>query len=235
MDTASKNRSFPIAAPKAHCPAATAGRKTTAIVLLLCAALALAIPAQPQPATQPPATEKGIASYYAGKFQGHLTANGEIFDTNRFTAAHKTLPFNTIVLVTNDRTGKGVLVRINDRGPFVAGRIIDLSRVAADAIDIVGLGVEEVTVEVIELGDGKTYHRSGPPSHTVTIQIGAFGDAENARRVLLLLESHRLKPVLEQSDTGLTRVLLPDIQTGDLKLTRLKLAGLGMTDVLVRK
>ncbi|MBN1685612.1 MAG: septal ring lytic transglycosylase RlpA family protein, partial [Spirochaetales bacterium] len=117
----------------------------TALVLVLSASLTFAAPARPQQSAEPPYVEKGIASYYAGKFQGRLTANGEIFDTNRFTAAHKTLPFNTIVKVINDRTGDSVLARINDRGPFVEGRIIDLSRAAADTIDMVGIGLEQVT------------------------------------------------------------------------------------------
>ena len=179
--------------------------------------------------------ERGIASYYAGKFQGRLTANGEIFDTNLFTAAHKTLPFNTIVKVTSDLTDESVLVRINDRGPFVAGRIIDLSRAAAEAIEMVGRGLAPVTVEVIAPGDGKTYHRSGPPSGTVSIQIGVFGDEKNARKVKEMLESSRLKPVLEAAGGGLTRVVLPGISTSDLELTRLTLASLGFTDVLIRR
>jgi rare lipoprotein A len=207
----------------------------TALVLVFSVGFIFVEQIQAEQLTQPSASETGLASYYAGKFQGRLTANGEIFDTNRFTAAHKTLPFNTIVKVTNARTGKSVLVRINDRGPFVPGRIIDLSRAAADAISMVGVGLETVTVEVVEFGDGRTYHKSGPPSDTVTIQIGAYGDEENAHRVLLLLESHRLAPVLEKSAGGLTRVILPDVYTGDLKLTRLKLADLGLTDVLVRR
>ncbi len=180
-------------------------------------------------------SEQGIASYYAGKFQGRLTANGEVFDTNLFTAAHKTLPFNTIVKVTNDLTGKSAFVRINDRGPFVAGRIIDLSRAAAEAIGMVGSGLVSVTVDVIAAGDGKTYHKTGPPSGTVSIQVGAFGDEKNARRVKEVLESNRLLPVLETAGGGLTRVILPGIFAGDLELMRLKLAGLGFTDVLIRR
>jgi rare lipoprotein A len=180
-------------------------------------------------------SEQGIASYYAGKFQGRLTANGEIFDTNLFTAAHKTLPFNAIVKVTSDLTAKSVLVRINDRGPFVAGRIIDLSRAAAEAIEMVGMGLAQVTVEVIVPGDGKTYHRTGPPSGTVSIQIGAFGDEKNALKVKAILESSWLSPVLETAGGGITRVILPDIPTGNVELTRLTLASLGFTDVLIRR
>ena len=161
------------------------------VIFLILASLALTAPLF--------SLEQGIASYYAGKFQGRLTANGEIFDTNLFTAAHKTLPFNTIVKVTSDLTTKSVLVRINDRGPFVAGRIIDLSRAAAEAIEMVGSGLAPVTVEVIAPGDGKTYHKTGPPSGTVSIQIGAFSDEKNAHQVKEVLETNLLKPVLLQN------------------------------------
>lgn len=88
----------------------------------------------------------GKASYYADSFNGKLTANGEKFRQRKLTAAHKTLPFGTVVKVTNLKNGKTVRVRINDRGPFVHGRIIDLSKRAARKIDMVQQGVTEVKV-----------------------------------------------------------------------------------------
>jgi rare lipoprotein A len=90
--------------------------------------------------------EKGKASYYADKFNGRKTASGQIFDQSKTTAAHKTLPFGTQVTVKNLNNGKRVNVTINDRGPFVAGRIIDLSKNAAYQIDMVNAGV--ATVEI---------------------------------------------------------------------------------------
>lgn len=93
---------------------------------------------------------KGGASYYADKYEGRKTANGEIFSQKKFTAAHKTLKFGTVVKVTNQENNKSVEVRINDRGPYVSGRIIDLTRAAAEAIDMVKSGVAQVTVEVIK-------------------------------------------------------------------------------------
>jgi rare lipoprotein A len=92
-------------------------------------------------------TETGKASYYADKFNGRKTANGEVFYNSKLTAAHKTLPFGTKVKVTNLRTGKSVKVRINDRGPFVAGRSIDLSKSAAAKIGMVGEGVGNVKLK----------------------------------------------------------------------------------------
>lgn len=92
-------------------------------------------------------TETGSASYYSDSFNGRKTANGELYNSSKFTAAHKRLPFGTIVTVTNIATGKSVTVRINDRGPFVAGRIIDLSRAAAKQIDMVNAGVVKVKIQ----------------------------------------------------------------------------------------
>lgn len=96
----------------------------------------------------PNATE-GVASWYGPGFEGNLTANGEIFDTSRLTAAHQTLPFDTLVRVTNLENGLAVVVRINDRGPFVDGRIIDLSKAAAERLDMVGSGTAHVRLELL--------------------------------------------------------------------------------------
>ncbi len=95
-------------------------------------------------------TQTGIASFYANMFNGRKTANGEIFSNNKMTAAHRTLPFGTMVLVTNLANGRQVIVRINDRGPYVKGRIIDLSRAAAQEIRMVGRGVAKVRVDIIK-------------------------------------------------------------------------------------
>lgn len=93
--------------------------------------------------------ELGKASYYAEFFEGRQTANGEIFTNSGLTAAHKKLPMGTLVRVTNTRNGKTVDVRINDRGPFVRGRVIDLTEEAFDQIGDKKLGVIDVTVEVL--------------------------------------------------------------------------------------
>lgn len=92
-------------------------------------------------------TQAGKASYYADKFEGRATASGEAYRSSRLTAAHKTLPFGTKVKVTNVKNGKTVKVRINDRGPHTPGRIIDLSRKAAEKIDMTGQGVGEVQLK----------------------------------------------------------------------------------------
>ena len=105
-------------------------------------------PVEAEPAARSLGT--GLASYYAAKFQGRRTASGEAFDNGALTAAHRSLPFGTMVRVTNVRTGESVIVRINDRGPFTKGRLIDLSRAAAEQIGIVRAGHGTVELEVIE-------------------------------------------------------------------------------------
>ena len=94
--------------------------------------------------------ESGKASFYGGKWHGRKTANGEIFDTYTMTAAHKTLPFGTKVKVTNLDNGKSVVVRINNRGPYIKGRVIDLSTAAFSAIESVKKGVTSVKLEIIK-------------------------------------------------------------------------------------
>ena len=94
----------------------------------------------------------GYASYYANKFHGRQTANGEIFNMHDYTAAHRNLPFDTVLLVTNLENGKKVKVRINDRGPYVKGRILDLSLQAAKDIGLIKTGVTKVQIKILKLG-----------------------------------------------------------------------------------
>ena len=98
---------------------------------------------------------KGVSSFYAEDFHGKLTANGEFYDMYGLTAAHKTLPLNTIIRVTNLLNDKSLILRVNDRGPYVKGRILDCSYGAAKKLDFVKDGTVEVKIEVIEWGDNK--------------------------------------------------------------------------------
>jgi rare lipoprotein A len=127
-------------------------RRVGLVVLLLLAACApRRIPPEraPSPAG---AMQEGKASWYGGRFNGRKTASGEIFDDRLMTAAHKTLTFGTEVRVTNLNNGKQVVVRINDRGPYSPGRIIDLSRGAAERLDMIRSGVVPVRLEVTRPG-----------------------------------------------------------------------------------
>ena len=119
-------------------------------VLAGCSSSSGRAPGEAVPAPGKPEREgeiaRGLASWYGGKFHGRRTASGERFDMNALTAAHPSLPFGTRVLVRNPRNGREVAVRINDRGPFTGGRIIDLSRAAAQAIGLLEAGVGTVVL-----------------------------------------------------------------------------------------
>ncbi len=94
----------------------------------------------------------GIASYYGREFHGRRTSSGELYDMNAMTAAHRKLPFGTLVEVTNLSNGRRVVVRINDRGPWVKGRIIDLSYAAAERLGMIGSGTARVGIRVVRMG-----------------------------------------------------------------------------------
>ena len=151
------------------------------------------------PAEEPFYDEKGIASWYGEPFHGELTANGEIYDMHELTAAHKTLPMPVYVRVTNLDNGTSLVLRVNDRGPFIAGRIIDVSRRAAQLLDFEARGTVRVRVQVIDPDSKKTWAELGrepsggapplPPSIDFTsedpggglfVQAGAFTDAARA-------------------------------------------------------
>lgn len=106
---------------------------------------------------------QGVASWYGEEFAGRVTASGEIFDPMQLTAAHPALPFGTVANVTNVQNGQMVEVRINDRGPFVGNRIIDLSYAAAEKIGLVEKGIGTVELKIVRLGDGKRVRDQAPP------------------------------------------------------------------------
>jgi peptidoglycan lytic transglycosylase len=122
--------------------------------------LILLLPAACAAPTRPPAQggqvfqAVGVASWYGGKFHGRRTANGEIYDQNGPTAAHKTLPFGTRVRVVNLENGRATVLRINDRGPFVRGRIIDVSRRAAEVLGFRSKGLARVGLQIVKRGGG---------------------------------------------------------------------------------
>ena len=170
---------------------------------------------KPQPVTAPRGrpvpqvavpgqTEEGLASWYGGKdgFEGKPTASGEIFDGAKMTAAHRTLPLGTWVEVVNTENGKIARVRINDRGPFVKGRIIDLSHVAAIALGVVGPGVAPVKIRVVEPGPAVLEVSA---TGRWSVQVGSFASAYRAE---VLAEKVRAAghPVYTEPFGGLTRV-----------------------------
>jgi rare lipoprotein A len=159
----------------------------------------------------------GIASWYGPKFHARKTSNGEVYDMYGQTAAHKTLPMNTMVRVDNLDNGKSTVVRINDRGPFVRGRIIDLSNKAAHDIDMVKKGTANVKVTVLGF-NGKIATTYAEKQETATVgnyfvQVGAFSKIEGAqttkRKFEMILDRNKYRVVLKDGylkDTPITRV-----------------------------
>ena len=191
--------------------------------LLVAIAVTIAVPVVASDAER---EETGYASWYGGKFQGRLTANGERFDTNQLTAAHRTLPFNSIVRVTNVANARSVVVRINDRGPFVEDRIIDLSRAAADAIGLTAAGVGLVRLEILHLQQDAQLR---------TIQVGSYSERSNAEAVSLNLREAGFSPVIQQIAThGVYRVLIQEVPVSEIADYEQRLAAAGYPQVLVR-
>jgi rare lipoprotein A len=184
----------------------------------------------PQPVSVSSHDLEGMASYYAEPYHGRRTASGEIFDTYQgMTAAHRTLPFNTMVRVTNKANGREVDVKINDRGPFVDGRVIDLSLRAARQIDLVRPGVAPVKLKILKEGNIATAAMSSPPpgKPMFAVQVGAFENQRAAEDLKQKLEK-KYSAVIVQAFAGektVYRVRIgqePDIQAAEKLASQLK-------------
>ncbi len=195
--------------------------------------------------------ERGVASWYGKKFHGNLTSNREVYDMHGMTAAHKTLPLPTYVRVRSLSNNRSVVVRVNDRGPFVNNRIIDLSYSAAKKLDMVGTGTGLVEVEAITFagpGDQLQQPQQPPqpqatayeprnPNH-IYVQIGAFGSRANADRRVSLLRSGGIGAAAVHADTtvspALYRVRMGPIQGVDqYDILVEELAKLGIVDPII--
>jgi rare lipoprotein A len=152
--------------------------------------------------------EQGVASWYGQPFHGRRTSSGEVFDMYQLTAAHKTLPLPSLVRVTSLDSGRSVVVTVNDRGPFVKDRIIDLSYEAARQLDIVKAGTGRVRVEAVagSAGDGPT--DPGPaPVQLLFMQVGAFSTRDNAASLKARLESGSVNNVAIRYDDRVSPAL----------------------------
>jgi len=200
-------------------------RRPATLLLLVAAVLAAgcAHRGTAPESVEPGAREKGLASWYGRPYHGRWTASGEVYDMYGLTAAHRTLPFGTRVEVTRRDDGRSVVVRINDRGPFVRHRIIDLSYGAAKRIGLDVDGVAPVTVRV--LGPGEEGSRAarkrkkgagsapagsaGSTSHgCFWVQVGAFRDHDRAAKVRKRLEEAGHHALIMEGPSGLERVRL---------------------------
>jgi len=172
---------------------------------------------------QPRVVERGVASWYGPKFQGRATASGERYDMYAMTAAHRSLPFGTVLEVRNLDNGKTCRVRVNDRGPFVRGRVVDLSLAAARELDMVGPGTARVELAVVSTGMPRPrspldptpvvasapapirVEVSVPDAPVYTVQVGAFSERQRAVTLRDLLAA-RFEGVVVRSDGAWHRV-----------------------------
>jgi rare lipoprotein A len=149
------------------------------------------------------AFQQGTASWYGPKFHGKFTANGEKYDMEAMTAAHKSLPFGSRVRVINLRNGMSTIVRINDRGPFDVNRIIDLSKKAARKINMIGPGTAPVHLYLLEKGSKNKTKKGDLPARkpTYTIQLGAFEDRSSAYHRSSKINGSRVQKIRIQQTT----------------------------------
>jgi rare lipoprotein A len=163
-------------------------------------------PGARQGAPAPQSGETGLASWYGHPYDGRQAADGEIYDMETLVAAHRTLPFGTWVRVTNLGNAKTVDVRIIDRGPFVDGRIIDLSHAAAQKIDLIGPGIAQVRLDILSVPPPAV--KAASPFYAV--QVGAYADRARAEQVRSTMEQRygTAKLVLRQGNPPLWRVLV---------------------------
>jgi len=187
-----------------------------ALVITTCLGLALLSCGEKRTvraAVPPPVSgaEVGIASWYGHPYHGRAAASGEIYDMEKFTAAHRTLPFGTLVRVVNLENERSVEVRINDRGPFAGDRIIDLSHAAAQAIGLIGPGLARVRLEVMQMPVA-----AAAPGY-YAVQVGAFQYRANAERLRAEMEARygAAHLVLRPGDPPLWRVLVGRAATED--------------------
>ncbi len=152
-------------------------------------------------------SEDGLASWYGGDdgFEGKPTASGEIYDSSKLTAAHRDLPLGTVVRVTNLDNGRSVDVRVNDRGPFVNGRVIDLSQEAARRLDLIGPGVGPVRIVIVRPGISPTPVPASVAAGPWAVQVGSFADPDRADLHADRVRAAGFTAYLEPYE-GLTRV-----------------------------
>jgi rare lipoprotein A len=182
--------------------------KTFSFVAVCALIMTAVVPAQTGKTVSIPAgsfSQEGIASWYGAEFEGRPTASGEIFNASRLTAAHPTLPFGTMLRVTNKHNNKTVTVRINDRGPFVSARIIDLSRAAAQQLDMIKTGTAPVFVESVD--SGKTTAASLEPGAAIQIQPGSVQPLSEVRPAAV--QAATIQPAIVQPDQATLSPIRP--------------------------
>lgn len=205
-----------------------------------------------------------VVSYYAGDFHGKKTSNGEYFNMNALTCASKNLPFNTVLKVTNLANGKSVEVRVNDRGPFVPGRELDLSKAAATKLDMIKSGTAHVKIEIVKLGPNtkisqqtaakaekimqqrfpneykkekkiETTPKVRPDGTFWDIQVGAFSTREAANKLAQKLLKEGFKDIVFQKGNDIFRVVIRNVPAKEVPSIENKLKNAGYEEYVIRQ
>jgi rare lipoprotein A len=194
--------------------------------------------------------ETGIASWYGADFHGRRTSNGEVYDKELLTCAHRTLPFGSYVLVRNLDNGSSVVVRVNDRGPFAKDRVIDLSEAAARIIGMIPTGTARVSLAVVPKEEALAWKGgslggspsgsvpdaapavSAPTDARVRIQVASYASEGNAEATVTRLAASGLAATMERSE-GHYRVLFPDLSPEEARIVSIRLDGLGYRGYVV--
>jgi rare lipoprotein A len=194
--------------------------------------------------------QEGLASWYGEECAGCPTASGEIFNPSQLTAAHRTLPFGTMLTVTNKQNGRKVIVRINDRGPFISGRIIDVSQAAAEQLGMIGQGSAHVIIERAEMEDAALLHNGEiaildsprrllavSPQKTYFVQIGVYANIRNVTNVLEVLARVGLDAQAVPSEKIINAhcVVISNISGNNLSGIVAKLDSLGFMNIIIKE
>jgi rare lipoprotein A len=230
--------------------------RAIAAALLLCLLPLPAVAAGPKGAALAPSEAEGVASWYGPGFHGKRTASGEVYDKESLTAAHRTLPFGTYLRVTSLDDGSSVVVRVNDRGPFAKGRIIDLSEAAARIIGMIPSGTARVRLEVIPEEEALAWKGGGiggspplasagalsggpaalpkpaGPAEKVSIQVGSYASEANALATVRRLALSGIEAAIVKAGT-VSRVVISGLSVEGSRRTAQKLDGLGYRGYLV--
>jgi rare lipoprotein A len=202
----------------------------------------------PEPSAPAAPLETGVASWYGADFNGRRTSSGEVYDKEKLSCAHRTLPFGSYVLVRSLDNGSSVVVRVNDRGPFAKDRIIDLSEAAAHVIGMIPAGTARVSLTIVPKEEALAWKGGAidgaaaleaatdaspvstlPADARVRVQVASYASEANAKATVARLAASGLAATIERSD-GHYRVLFPDLSPEDARVLTTRLKGLGYRD-----
>ena len=174
--------------------------------------------------------QDGVSSWYGPNFHGKMTAGGEIFNTEDFTAAHRSLPFNSVIKVTSLDNGHSIFVRVTDRGPFAKDRILDLSNAAAKKLDMLKTGTARIHIDLVREGDGKYYNPSNKhfAGKKYTIIIATYKEEKYCDAFMKRLVAWGVTPIKQKGkNKGTYRLILKDLTYEQMQFNRIRVDNAG--------